>query len=212
VNARTASLVVSVDALSPLSAPKLRGAQASDRMPYYAELLRRLTEVPGVRSASLSHKAPISNEQGSTWDTFAVDGGVPPPPSPAVRNYLNAISPGYFATIGMPIVAGRDFTPADRDGTPRVVIVNQSLAREYFGNDSPIGQHLVMGRERTRLEVVGLVRDATYQNLHEDRRRIAYLLHPGARMAARFRAALRIATLASPAPGLTLELRPTHRH
>ena len=128
-----------------------------------------------MRSASLSYKAPISNEQGSWWSTFAADGGVPPPPSPAVRTYLNATSPGYFATTGTPIVAGRDFEWSDREGAPRVVIINASLARAYFGNDSPIGRHLVMGREATRLEVVGVARDTTYQNVREDRRRIAYL-------------------------------------
>ena len=144
-------------------------------MLYYAELLRRLRDTPGVRSASLSYKPPISNEQGSWWSTFAADGGVPPPPSPAVRTYLNATSPGYFATTGTPIVAGRDFEWSDREGAPRVVIINASLARAYFGNDSPIGRHLVMGREATRLEVVGVARDTTYQNVREDRRRIAYL-------------------------------------
>ena len=143
-------------------------------MVYYGELLRRLRETPGVRSASLSYKAPISNEQGSWWDTFAADGGVPPPTQPRAT-YLNATSPGYFATTGTPIVAGRDFEWSDREGAPRVVIINASLARAYFGNDSPIGRHLVMGRDATRLEVVGVARDAVYQNVREDRRRIAYL-------------------------------------
>jgi putative ABC transport system permease protein len=168
-------LVVSVDALSPLSASKPGGPDSADRTVYYAELLRRLRETPGVRSASLSRKPPISNEQGSWWATFAADGGVPPPPSPAERTYLNAISPGYFATIGMPIVAGRDVTWSDREGTPQVAIINTSLARAFFGTDSPIGRHLVMGRTATRLEVIGVVRDAAYQHVREDPRRIAYL-------------------------------------
>jgi predicted permease len=168
-------MVVSVDALSPLSAPGRRAAAgAPELMPYYAELLRRLRDTPGVRSASLSRKPPISNEQGSWWASFAADGAAAPS-NPGDRTYLNAISPGYFATMGTPIVAGRDFVWNDRDGAPRVVIINASLARVYFGNDSPLGRHLLMGREATRLEVVGVVRDATYQDVREDRRRIAYL-------------------------------------
>ena len=75
-------LVVGVDVMSPLSEPGRRATGAPDLMLYYAELLRRLRETPGVRSASLSYKAPISNEQGSWWDTFAADGGVPRPPAP----------------------------------------------------------------------------------------------------------------------------------
>ncbi len=168
-------LVVGVDAQSPVSAAQRRGADAPALMAYYGELQRRLRETPGVRSVSLSFKPPISNEQGSWWSMFARDGEVVPPPTPAGRTYLNAISPGYFATIGMPIVAGRDFTSTDREGAPNVVIINAAMARLHFGNDSPLGRHLIMGDNATRLEVVGMVRDAPYQYVREDPRRIAYL-------------------------------------
>lgn len=167
-------LVVRVDAQSPLSASNPRVSGAADRMPFYAELLRRIRETPGVGSASLSQKSPISNEEGSSWTTFAAEGG-DALPAPTGRTYLNTISPNYFATIGMPIVAGRDFEWSDRDGTPRVAIVNTSLARAYFGNDSPVGRRLLMDRSATRLEVVGVVPDGTYQDLREERHRIAYL-------------------------------------
>ena len=161
-------LIVSVDALSPLS------AAGSNRVLYYGELLERLRGTPGVRSASLSRKPPISNELGSWWDTFVADNGTTITDR-RDRTLLNAISPGYFETIGLPIVAGRDFAGTDRDGAPRVVIINEAFARRYFGNDSPIGRHVVMGGSGPSLEVVGVVRDATYQNLREDRRRIVYL-------------------------------------
>jgi predicted permease len=147
-----------------------------DRTQYYDELLRRLRETPGVRSAGLSFKPPISNEQGSWWDRFAVDGAAPAP-APGDRTYVNAISPGYFGTIGTSILAGRDVAPADREGSPRVVIVNASFARAYFGHQPPVGRHVLMGQSEraVRLEVVGVVGDATYEELQEDRRRIAYL-------------------------------------
>jgi putative ABC transport system permease protein len=168
-------LVVSVEAVSTVSAPGREQTNAADVMPHWAELLGRLRETPGVRSASLSYKPPISNEQGSWWGRIAVEGA--PAPAWNDRTYLNAISPGYFATIGAPLIAGRDFTPGDRDGSPRVVIINASLARAQFGNQSPIGRHLVMhdSQETTRFEVIGVTRDAAYQNLQETRRRIAYL-------------------------------------
>jgi putative ABC transport system permease protein len=168
-------LVVSVDALSPVSARSRGQTTAPDLMAYYGELLRRLSETPGVRSASLSHKPPISNELGSWWGRLAVEGA--PAPAWGDRTYLNAVSPGYFATIGEPLLAGRDFTSRDRDGSPRVVVINASLARAQFGNESPIGRHLVMHEtnETTRLEVIGVTRDAMYQNLQEGRLRIAYL-------------------------------------
>ena len=168
-------LVVSVDALSPVSARSRAQANAPDLLPYYAELLRRLSETAAVRSASLSLKPPISNEQGYWFGRIAVEGA--PAPAWRERTYLNAISPGYFATIGTPLIAGRDFSPSDRDGSPRVTIINATLARAQFGNEPPIGRSLVMhgdDNEMTRFEVVGVVRDTTYQNLQEARQRIAY--------------------------------------
>ncbi|HEU4925857.1 MAG TPA: ADOP family duplicated permease [Vicinamibacterales bacterium] len=168
-------LVVSVDALSPASARSRAQANAPALVSYYAELLQRLSETPGVRSASLSFKPPISNEQGLWWGRIAAEGG--PAPAWRERTYLNAISPGYFATIGTPLIAGRDFAPGDREGNPRVTIINAMLARAQFGNEPPIGRYLVIHgdeEETTRLEVVGVVRDTTYQNLQESRQRIAY--------------------------------------
>jgi predicted permease len=166
-------LVVAADARSPLSRV---GREPSDGalVAYYDELLRRLRELPGVASASLSQKAPISNEQGSWWDRFTVEGGSAIAALEG-RTLLNAISPGYFATTQTAILAGRDFTPADRAGAPNVAIVNAALARAYFGDASPIGRRLLMGDERTPLEVVGVVRDAAYQYVRERRPRIAYL-------------------------------------
>ena len=167
-------LVVRVDALSPLSASTRPAPGTADRMPYYAELLRSLRETPGVRSASLSRMPPISNDRGSWWEGFSTDRG-PSAKPPVGRTFVNAISPGYFQTIGVPIAAGRDFAWSDRHGSPRVVIINASFARAYFGDQPPIGRHLFMGDSATRLEVVGLVCDVTYEDLREDRKRIAYL-------------------------------------
>jgi len=168
-------LVVSVDALSPVSSRSRAQAEMPDRVPYYGELLQRLSETPGVRSASLSFKPPISNEQGLWFGRIAAEGA--PAPAWRERTYLNAISPGFFATIGATLAAGRDFTAGDRDGSPRVAIINASLARAQFGNEPAIGRHLVMhgdGNETTRLEVIGVVRDMAYVNLQEPRPRIAY--------------------------------------
>jgi predicted permease len=165
-------LVVSVDALSPLSAPLRHATGELDLIPYYGQLLQRLGETPGVVSAGLSFKPPISNELGYWFDKFVVEGGGPVVTG---RTYLNAISPNYFRTMGMSLIAGRDVASTDRDGRPRVVIINTSFARAYFGEDAPVGRHVLMGDDATRLEIVGVVRDTTYQLLQEERKRIAYL-------------------------------------
>ena len=209
--------VVGLDAMSPVSAPQGRAPEvkevkeAKDLTAYYGELLRRLRETPGVQSASLSFKAPISNEQGSWWSTFATDGSTGNV-DPAHRTYLNAISPEYFSTIGMPLLAGRDFTSGDREGAPPVVIINASLARELFGNESPIGRYVLRGEDATRLEVVGVVRDVTYQNLVEERRRIAYLPYLQENSFLRARNLVAVVRIAGPSATIAETLRTVVRN
>lgn len=170
--------VVTVDAVSPISA---RSRGAIGPLPYYAELQRRLQEAPGVRAASLSMLPPVSNEFGSWWERVWADGTEMPAVRTSERTYLNMVSPGYFATLKTPLLAGRDFTDGDRLGTPRVAIINATLARSAFGGESAVGRTVLMGDKAERVEVIGVVGDATYESLQEDRRRVAFV--PYAQMA-----------------------------
>ena len=176
---RDGLLVVNVDVLSPLSAHASAGDRGPDLIVWYGELLRGLRETPGVRSASLSHKPPISNEQGYSFEAFNVEGRAaePRPRSAAGRTFVNAVSPAYFETMGTPFIAGRDFSASDGEGRPAVAVINASMAAKYFGRENPIGRRLIMGegREQQRVEVIGLVRDSVYQELQEEPRRIVYL-------------------------------------
>ncbi len=143
---------------------------------YYTQLRERLSGLPGVESASLSMMPPISNEDGNWTQSIAVDGG--PMEEEASRYvYFNAISSGYFSTLGMRVLRGRDFGATDTPAGTRVVIVNESLARRFFPNENPIGRVISIGRaeHRRNLEIVGLVQDSKYQTLQEPARRIAYL-------------------------------------
>jgi putative ABC transport system permease protein len=173
-------LVVNVDVLSPVSARSAAGDRAPDLMVWYGELLRRLRETPGVHSASLSRKPPISNELGYSFDTFSVEGRPAEgawPTTDAGRTFLNAVSPGYFATVGTAFVAGRDFSASDGQGRPDVAVINASMAAASFGRENPIGRRLKMGEgaQSTSLEVIGVVRDSVYQRLQEDPRRVVYV-------------------------------------
>ena len=177
---REGLLVVNVDVLSPVSARAAAGDRAPDLTVWYGELLRRLRETPGVRSASLSRKPPISNEQGYWFDFFTVEGRPADgrwPTSAETRIFLNAVSPGYFATVSTPLVAGRDFSANDVEGRPRVAVINASMAAATFGRENPIGQHLRRGEGAgsVSLEVIGVVRDSVYHLLQEEPRRIVYL-------------------------------------
>src|SRR5262249_2359819 len=91
--------------------------------------------------------------------------------------YFNAVSPGYFSTVGTWLVSGRDVAWSDTRAAPRIVVVNESLARAFFPEGNAIGQRISIGLNEARqnLEIVGIVRDAKYQRLQEPTRRIAYL-------------------------------------
>ena len=130
-----------------------------------AERLRAAAAaVPGVRSASLSG---VSLLTGGGWgaNRVAIDEGpMPVEDLSANRLWRNATSPGWFDTMGTPLVAGRDFSDADRAGAPLVAIVNQAFARRYQLGPQPIGRTVRVGLSHgdTRYEIVGLVGDSAY--------------------------------------------------
>jgi predicted permease len=177
---RNGLLVLNVDVLSPVSAHSAAGDRAQDLSIWYGELLRRLRGTPGVRSASLSRKPPISNELGYWFDRFSVEGQPadgPRPTTAAGRTFLNAVSPGYFATVGTAFIAGRDFSASDAEDRPPVAVINASTAAAFFGRENPIGQRLTMGEgaETKRVEVIGVVRDSVYHRLQDELHRVVYV-------------------------------------
>jgi putative ABC transport system permease protein len=137
----------------------------------YRQLLDRLHGMGGVRSATLSAVTPI---QGPGASRFLNPGGIPE--DRATRKYvsLNWVAPRYFETFGTPLLAGRDFEFDERNAT-HAAIVNQSLARYFFGVSDPIGKHFTFDAGTVQYEVVGVVADAKYDDLHVDAPRTVYL-------------------------------------
>ena len=136
---------------------------------YYREVLNRVRTMRDVRAASLSMITPLS---GAGVDLpFAVAGR---PREPGVMVYANLMSEGFFATMGTPILAGRDFVPQDGEGQRPVVIVNRALAQRYFKDEDPIGRRITL-RTNTELEIVGVVANAKYLSLRESDVPTAYL-------------------------------------
>jgi len=126
-----------------------------------AELVRRVSELPGVTHAALAENGPLASRSSG--------GSVGTPVHDPVRAVFDFVTPGFFETIGVARIAGRDFTTADRQGSPPVVIVNQALARAQFPNQSPLGRTLVSPWDKTRVfEIVGVVADTHYYDVHGD--------------------------------------------
>lgn len=161
---RNSVLLVTLD-------PARSGYQRNQLSRLYRELLGRLAAIPGVRSATLSAVTPI---EGPGAARFANVEGFQEPPENRRYLSLNWIGPKYFETFGTPWVAGRDVEFED-EGRPRVAIVNQAMARYYFGDSSPIGKHVTFDRQDTRYEIVGVAGDAKYLNLHDAAPRTIYL-------------------------------------
>jgi putative ABC transport system permease protein len=115
-----------------------------------------VASAPGIRSAGLASAPPLFNGDGG--DTLSIEGGPPVDPASAPVEWFDA-SPGYFETLGLPMVRGRGFTASDTAGTPNVAIINQTLAKRFFGASDPIGRRVTMTAMAYTSEVVGVVAD-----------------------------------------------------
>ena len=132
---------------------------------FYRELLQRVQALPGVRAASLTDYAPLGLSGGGNVSPVEVPGYVPKPDEEK-SVVLDAVGPRYLGTMGIGVVAGRDFDAQDRRGTLPVVIVNESFARRFFPGGSALGRHCkVAGIDRA---VVGVMRDYRYRTLEDD--------------------------------------------
>ncbi len=142
------------------------------------EVLERIQQVPGVRSASFSFLTPIS---GGGWDNVARSvEGYTPQPGENMDVYLNAVGPRFFETLGTPVLLGRDFGPQDHSDSTPVALINETMARRFFANRNPIGRHFGLGpwSDKQGMEIVGVVRDAKYLSLRESVPPTAYLYIP----------------------------------
>jgi putative ABC transport system permease protein len=141
---------------------------AMQRAAMWQQTLQRLQNLPGVISASESVITPIS---GTTWnDDFRLAAGGGPTGEDALAD-VNYVSPEYFATLRTPIRAGRNFDSRDSADSPHVGIINESMARAFFGSANPIGQYLRVddppGVNTPHMLVVGIVTDSKYRSLKE---------------------------------------------
>jgi putative ABC transport system permease protein len=143
-----------------------RAGVPEDRRPAaFAEITSRLAAIPGVSSAAQVFIMPVS---GSGWNNRIVIDG---------RKYtdnvnFNEIGPGYFRTMGTPILAGRDFDARDTPGSEKATIVTQLFTQKFFGGQNPIGQAFQIdeppGRPRPLCRIVGVVKDTKYTDLREE--------------------------------------------
>jgi predicted permease len=134
-------------------------------------LLQRVRELPGVQSAAIADATPRPGVIGGMFgDTITVAGVTPPNGDPSFMATWTIVEPGYFSTLRIPLVAGRDFTAADRSGAPSVIIVPAAVARQLWPGQNAVGKSVVYQTGRrsgpggpplppVSLEVVGVAKD-----------------------------------------------------
>ena len=137
--------------------------------PAYQQLLDHLRAIPGVRTAAVC-SSPVQGP-GANRDATVDGDQVQPGALRAIAE--NWVGPNYFEAVGTPFLMGRDFDAQDQDRS-RVAIVNQTMARDFFGDRNPIGRHVTFEGDARTYEIVGVVADAHYQEIREPIPRTIY--------------------------------------
>ncbi len=153
--------------------PTVAGYSVERVKQFYSEARSRVEAMPGVRAASYAAMGLIGH--GNWGSGISMEGYTRPESDPGpLRNF---VGPGYFRTAGIPIVMGRDFTPADAGASQHAAIVNEKFARFYFGNKNPIGKRIGAEGEKGPPDyaIVGVAKDGKYASLREETPRFWYI-------------------------------------
>ena len=131
------------------------------------ELLDKFKAVPGVSAASLSSNGLFAHSESG--DPISVEGYIPKP-GELLHSRMDQVGPDYFSVVGMPILSGRGITAQDSGNGPRVAVINQAFAKQFFPNTNPIGKRVTdtYPGNPASAEIVGVVADAKYNSLREE--------------------------------------------
>jgi predicted permease len=148
-----------------VSLPTEKYAKPQQQIAFFDETLRRVSALPGVKSAAISAARPLETRRV----TPLLPEGQPELPL-MQRPFIDieAVSPQWFRTLRVPLLEGRAFTDADNADAAKVVIVNQAFARRFWANQNPLGKTIVVGRGPAPSEVVGVAQDVRNRGLAED--------------------------------------------
>ena len=125
--------------------------------------MARIQRLPGLEAAAAARVVPLTMERegGRFWlpGEFGSDR--------AIDGSQNIVTPGFFRTVGLELVAGRNFDETDSAGAPAVAIVNETLARRAWRGETAVGKRILVGASRRPVDVVGVARDAKYRTIGE---------------------------------------------
>jgi predicted permease len=146
--------------------PSLNGYDQTRIKRFYDQVLRDIRHIPGVHAASIAQIPALTGNASSR--TIQVE-GYKPKPDENLNPWTNEVAPEYFRTMGLPLVAGREFTDRDVAGAPLVAIVNESFAKYFYGDEQPLGRRFGFRgmNNPAAMEIVGVVKDSLYADMRQ---------------------------------------------
>jgi predicted permease len=151
--------------------PSLNGYSQLRMLALFERLRDDISKFPGVRAVSMAEEPVLAGDVQS--GSFKVDGYQAKEDEDMVASE-NYVGPGYLATMGIPLLAGRDFTNADGPGAPHVAVINEKLAQHFFGKENPLGHRIRFGRDDEPMEIVGLVKNGKTSDPKEKTQQFVY--------------------------------------
>ncbi len=148
-----------------LALPASKYADGETSIRFFESLLERVRSLPGVRSAGVTSTLPFAG--GRTSDGFVVEGHEPDPGGVAPNAQVRLVSPGYFQTLAIPLLRGRDFLSTDSADSPPVAIVDETLARRFWADGDAIGKRIRFAWADQWMTIVGVAAGVKNRNLKE---------------------------------------------
>jgi putative ABC transport system permease protein len=160
--------------------PRTKYKEPAAQWNFHRQVVERLQQIPGVKSASLVRGLPFSGNGGTT--AITLPDREPPSKGMEPEVMFNTAMPNYFETIGIPFIKGRLFNNQDQVNTPSVLIINETMARKFWPSQDPLGKQVKFVEDGTTGTVIGVVGDAKHFWLEEESRPqlyAAYSQQPG---------------------------------
>ncbi len=153
--------------------PQLNGYSFDQCRNFFERTERELAAIPGVASVTASMVPLIA---GSNWSNSLRVEGYPDGPNAENHSMFNAVGPGFFGKLGIPLIRGREITSNDTAASPKVAVVNERFAEHFFGKGNPVGRRFSLGGAKTYdIEIVGVVRNTQYSSIKQKPPRLYYL-------------------------------------
>jgi predicted permease len=156
--------------------PGLFGYTKEQGRDFYRRLAERVRAMPGVEASAFIDRMPLGDGSNQWGPVYPVEKGVPPP-GEGLDAFAETVGPGFFKAMNIPVVEGRDFDEREREGvTPESAIINETLARRLWPNESAVGKRMGLGRDlKDAMQVIGVARDSKVRTLGESPRNLMYV-------------------------------------